>query len=106
MGRIILLILLAGLSGCTLFGPTIEYVPTKIPIVCDSAEYPAQLTMLPVHWQNATNAEGRGVLGLDGRNYSNLSINIADIKAYIQKQRNLVQYYERCIERHNEKGPQ
>lgn len=106
MGRVILLFALLSVSGCALFKPDIEYVYINTPVICAAEEYPEALQMLPVKWQNATSKEGKEVLALDGRNYSNLSINIADIKAYLQKQKLLIQYYKSCIERHNKKGPQ
>ena len=104
MGRIIFLLSLVLLGGCTWFKPDTVYVPTYVPIVCDEGQEPAPLTMFPVKWQIATNEKGLYVLGLDGENYSNLSINIANIKAYIQNQRLLINYYEQCMERHNKKG--
>jgi len=104
--KIVLLLTLILLSGCSLFKPRIEYVSINAPIVCDSAEYPNPLRMLPVKWQNATNKENKEVLALSGKYYSNLSINIADIKAYLEKQKLVISYYESCIERHNKKGQQ
>jgi hypothetical protein len=106
MGRIILILSLLMLSGCALFKPRIEYVAVNVPVSCDSVTKPEPLEMLPVKWQTATSNEGKVVLALDGNQYSNLSINIASIKAYIQNQKSVIQYYENCIERHNEKGPQ
>lgn len=106
MERIILLISLLFLSGCSIFSPRIEYVPVNVPVLCDNATIPDPLIMLPVKWQTATNDEGKIVLGLTGKQYSNLSINIVSIKSYIQNQQSVIKYYENCIERHNEKGPQ
>lgn len=106
MERVILLLSILLLSGCAIFEPRIEYVPINTPVACDNASIPDPLVMLPVKWQTATNEEGKIVLGLSGRDYSNLSINIASIKSYIENQQSVIRYYEKCIERHNEKGPQ
>lgn len=101
-----LIILAVFLTGCTWFKPDTEYVPTYVPIICNEGEVPQPLNMLNVEWQLAIDEEGKYVLGLDGRNYSNLSINIAEIKSYILNQQALINYYKQCIKRHNEKGPQ
>lgn len=104
--KILLVFFLILLSGCSLFKPRIEYISVTTPVVCNEAEAPESLRMLPVTWQNATSKEGKEVLALDGKNYSNLSINIADIKSYLEKQKLLIAYYQNCIDRHNKKGPQ
>lgn len=106
MGRIILLLSILLISGCSIFKPRIEYVAVNTPVSCTNAATLEGLQMLPVKWQTATSVEGKVVLALDGKHYSNLSINIASIKSYIENQKSIIQYYEKCIERHNEKGPQ
>lgn len=106
MNRLIILLGILTLSGCALFEPRIEYVPVNTQVSCDNPRQLDSLAMLPVKWQLANNKEGKVVLGLSGKDYSNLSINIASIKSYIENQKSVIQYYENCIKRHNEKGQQ
>jgi hypothetical protein len=104
MGRLAILILLSSfMIGCA-STPEIQYVPTVIKITCDEAPKPLPLNMLPVEWQLTSTEEGMYALGLDGEQYSNLSINMENIVGYIITQKEVIKYYEKCVKSHNEKG--
>lgn len=102
-----LLILTLLISGCSVFNRDIQVVPTKVPIVCDVRVIEG-IDSVPVKWQLGRNEEGKYILGLDGKDYSNLSIFIGRATDYIFESRQYINYLEECIEDFNreiKKGP-
>jgi len=104
MGRLILILLSSILVGCSLFKTNPDIIPVYTPVVCDSAPVLIPLDMLPVKWTLGKDDTGLYVLGLRGDQYSNLSINMESIAGYITTQKEVIRYYQKCIEAHNEKG--
>lgn len=103
------LILLASiiLAGCRHdVKPTIEFVERDIPIV----SRPEPLYFLPIRFDvvNKENLEqfisenekrngGLVFIAIDPRGYENLSINIAELKRYVDAQRAIIVYYEEQV---------
>jgi|3_EtaG_2_1085321.scaffolds.fasta_scaffold178441_2 hypothetical protein len=100
MNKLILLLPLF-LIGCAAT-PTTEVIYRNQQIVCQGDwPTPFDTNFLPVIWVSAVDREGNEVLGLDGENYTNLSINTRSTIEYIRSQKAYIAYYRGCIERHN-----
>lgn len=105
MNKILVLLFLLLLTGCSIF-TKVEYVevPIYTQVECIPISDSEPLEMYPIIWQIATNTEAHKVLALDGPNYKNLNINLNRITTYIEAERLLKEYYKECITRHNKKG--
>lgn len=100
--KIILLIMLLTLSGCSLFTETkTEYVPTYAKVQCPKLTKLQPLEMLDYEFVKSVDEEGYNTLGLRGDEYSKASINNGRILDYIKNQKAHVDYYIGCIDRHN-----
>ena len=88
------------LSGCVTSEVVTVEVPVRVPIVCDKIAVESVETY-PVEWQLGRNENGEYILGLDGENYSNLSINIGRAIAHIKARREYEVYLEGCIDNFN-----
>jgi hypothetical protein len=100
MIRLTLLSLLILLSGCITSEVITVEVPVRVPIVCDKTAIPS-IETYPVVWQLGRNEDGKNILGLDGENYSNLSINIGRSISHIEARRRYSDYLEECMDSFN-----
>ena len=81
--------------------PEIVTVFTYVDVVCLDSIPLEPIKPLSVVFVRSTDTEGNQTLGLRGDQYSNLSINSAEVLRYIKGQRATIIYYEKCIENHN-----
>ena len=99
--KILILITISLLSGCSLLTRTVEVpVPTKIKIVCDK-EIIKPIQTLSVKWQLGRNENDMFVIALDGKAYSNLAINMGRVTEYIISIKEYNEYLENCIDKFN-----
>ena len=102
MQKLIIVLLSLLLSSCALFKTkvVIKEVPVKVKIVCNMKTV-EPVTLEKVEWQLGRNDKGDNVLALDGKNYSNLAINIGRVTDHIYARRQYSEYLELCITRFN-----
>lgn len=100
--KLLSLVLLLLLIGCG-HNPKEKIVVSYIlvPVECEKFNPISSIRTLPVKWVNSTDEAGNQTLGLRGDQYSNLSINSAEIIRYITEQSESINYYWKCIEDHN-----
>ena len=102
MSKYLIIILAFTLSGCSLFAKDKEdivFVDKKI--LCDAELDFTTNSTLPVIWVKAKDEDGKYVIGLDGDNYTNLSLNTKATLEYMRSQKAYIEYMRGCIERHN-----
>ena len=95
-----ILILAVLLSGCGLIkdGETNTLFKTE-KIICDDQLQINSLEVLPVEFVSSVDIKSRQVLGLDGENYTNLSLNTRATLEYIRSQKAYIRYLKGCMER-------
>ena len=101
-----LLISTALLSSCAL-SPRERVVPqiqnVYLPIVCPDPAKPAAITTLKVRPQVVEDKIGLYWVGLTGKDYENLAVNVQETIRYIKDQQGVVSYYQRCITDFNQR---
>lgn len=102
------------LSGCGLFKPRVEYV-TKVEYVekkIDLQQRPKEIKLYPVYFHAVSEEnideflkdfekENGDIVffAISVIDYENLSLNVAELRRYIEQQKNLIVYYEKSIEK-------
>ena len=104
MKMLLLLLTLLLLSSCSLFTKEVRVpYPAYTNVVCPDFPTIAGVVTLPVIFVQGVDTEGNQVLGLSGDQYSALSIVNRRTLNYINKQKEAIDYYEKCIADHNAK---
>lgn len=89
-------------SGCSIFGGPDERVVVKtnnvyLPILCPDPAAPAAITTLKVRPQVIEDKIGLFWVGLTGKDYENLAVNVQETIRYIKDQKAVTAYYRQCI---------
>lgn len=82
------------LTGCA--GKAVQ-----TPLVCAEAPTPGKVELAPLSW-TLVQHEGRVLMALDGVGIDTLQLNLLTLRRYIAQSKLEVEYYQGCIEKHQE----
>ncbi len=106
----LLLPILLSLSSCSLFQPKIVTVTEFIKPVITPQKHPKPITLSKVEWyvvsdknleaflEKSRKMNGQVVfVAISVKGYENISLNVQDMKRYIDQQKAIILYYEKLI---------